>query len=107
MRFSIIVPLYNKEHYLPQLVDSVVTQGFDDFELLLVDDGSTDGTAALTDKLAAANPHIRSFHKKNGGVSSARNLGLREANGEYLMFLDGDDLLAPRSLVRVDAAILQ
>lgn len=88
---SVIVPVYNAEKYLHQCVNSVLDQTFTDFELLLIDDGSTDSSGVICDKYATEDNRIRVFHKENGGVSSARNLGLDNAKGEYLIFLDADD----------------
>ena len=88
---SIIVPVYNAEATLPRCVESILTQEFRDFELLLVDDGSSDGSGALCDGYAAGDSRVRVFHVPNGGVSAARNLGLDHARGEYLQFLDSDD----------------
>ena len=89
---SVIVPVYQAEKFLHRCVDSVSRQTFSDWELILVDDGSTDGSAALCDKFAARDNRIRVFHrKKNQGVSEARNLGLNEARGDYIAFLDADD----------------
>ena len=89
---SVIVPVYQAEKFLHRCVDSVCRQTFSDWELILVDDGSTDGSPALCDKLAARDSRVRVFHrKKNQGVSEARNLGLNEARGDYAAFLDADD----------------
>ncbi len=95
---SVIVPVYNREDTLAACVDSARRQTYADLELLLVDDGSTDGSAALCDRLAAEDPRIRVLHKPNGGVSSARNLGMENARGKYVFFLDADDLLHHRAL---------
>ena len=88
---SIIVPVYNAEATLPRCVESILNQEFRDFELLLIDDGSPDGSGALCDGYAAGDSRVRVFHVPNGGVSAARNLGLDHARGEYLQFLDSDD----------------
>lgn len=96
-----IVPVYNAERWLRRCVDSILGQTFTDFELLLVDDGSTDGSAAICDEYAALDPRVRVFHKPNGGVSSARNLGLDHARGEWLTFADADDWMESDSLKRV------
>lgn len=89
---SVIVPVYQAEKFLHRCVDSVCRQTFPDWELILVDDGSTDGSPALCDQLAAKDRRVRVFHrKKNQGVSEARNLGLNEAKGDYIAFLDADD----------------
>lgn len=92
---SIIVPVYNIEDYLPRCVDTLQKQTYPRIEILLVDDGSTDHTGDLCDRFGEEDPRIRVFHKKNGGSSSARNLGIREAAGEYLGFVDSDDYVEP------------
>ena len=95
---SIIVPVYNTEPYLARCVDSILSQSFSDFELLLIDDGSTDGSGNICDAYAETNSRVRVFHKENGGVSSARNLGINNAQGEWLYFVDSDDELLPNGL---------
>lgn len=96
---SVIVPVYQAEQFLPACVRSVTDQTFSDWELLLVDDGCTDGSPALCDALAAADSRVRALHQpQNAGVSEARNRGLREARGEYIAFLDADDALEPQAL---------
>ena len=102
---SIIVPVYNIIEYLPRCVESLRKQTYDKIEILLVDDGSTDGTSALCDALAAEDVRIRVFHKQNGGSSSARNLGIQEAMGEYLGFVDSDDYVEPDMYERLLQAI--
>lgn len=92
---SVIVPVYNIKEYLERCVDSILAQTWENLEVLLVDDGSTDGTENLVDELQKKDPRIRVFHKKNGGSSSARNLGIREAGGKYLGFVDSDDYIEP------------
>lgn len=91
---SIIVPVYNILEYLPRCVHSITAQTYENLEILLVDDGSTDGTGELCDTLAKEDERIRVFHKENGGSSSARNLGIAEAKGEYLGFVDSDDYIS-------------
>lgn len=93
MNYSFIIPVYNCKDYLTACVQSILAAGAEDFEILLVDDGSTDGSGALCDALAEKYPCIRLLHKENGGVSSARNAGLDAARGEYVLFVDGDDTL--------------
>lgn len=88
---SIIVPIYNTEKYLDRCVRSILTQTFIDFELLLINDGSTDLSGKICDKYAELDSRVRVFHKTNGGVSSARNLGLDNAVGEWITFCDSDD----------------
>lgn len=92
---SIIVPVYNVEPFLRRCVDSILAQTFTDFELILVDDGSTDNSGAICDEYSEKDARIRAIHKQNGGVSSARNVGIDAANGKYLLFCDGDDFVAP------------
>ncbi len=89
--FSIIIPVYNVEEYLCECVQSVVNQSFDDYEILLIDDGSTDGSGKLCDKLANQFGKITVYHKKNGGSSDARNYGIKHAKGTYIAFIDSDD----------------
>lgn len=91
---SIIVPVYNTSEYLPACVESLRNQTCPDIEILLVDDGSTDGSGALCDAYAREDSRIRVVHKTNGGLSSARNAGLDVATGQWILFVDGDDYLA-------------
>lgn len=98
---SIIVPIFNVEKYLDRCVDSILSQTFTDFELILVDDGSPDGCPAICDAYAAQDKRVVVIHKKNGGVSAARNSGLDIAQGEYIAFCDGDDYLAPTFFERM------
>ena len=96
---SVIVPVYQAEKFLHRCLDSVARQTFSDWELILVDDGSTDGSAALCDRFAAKDSRVRVYHrKKNQGVSEARNLGLNEAKGDYIAFLDADDCYESHAL---------
>ncbi len=92
---SVIVPLYNAETYLSQSLDSILSQTFTDFELLLIDDGSTDSSPAICERYAAQDDRIRIFHKENGGLVSARQHGFPLARGEYVTFVDSDDWIAP------------
>lgn len=98
VKISIIVPLYNAERTLRRCVDSILAQTFTDYELLLVNDGSTDGSAAICADYASKHPHVRVLDKTNGGVSSARNAGIRAAQGDYLAFVDADDEIKPSFL---------
>lgn len=90
-KISVIVPVYNAEKYLHRCIDSILAQTFTDFELLLIDDGSKDSSGAICDEYAEQDPRVRVFHKENGGVSSARNVGLDNAKGEWVTFCDSDD----------------
>lgn len=92
---SIIVPVYNVEPYLSECLDSILGQTFTDFEVLLIDDGSTDGSSALCDNYAKKDGRIRCFHKENGGHMSARQTGFRQATGKYIAFVDSDDWIDP------------
>lgn len=92
---SIIVPVYNCIRSLPRCIGSIQSQTLTDWELLLVDDGSTDGSGFLCDQFVTSDNRIHVFHKPNGGVSSARNMGLDHAKGEYVMFCDSDDWVEP------------
>ena len=88
---SVIVPVYNAEKHIHRCIDSILSQSFTNFELLLIDDGSSDQSGEISDKYAATDSRIRVFHKDNGGVSSARNIGLDNARGEWITFCDADD----------------
>jgi len=94
MKISVIIPVYNVEKYLDRCVASVVGQVHSDLEILLVDDGSTDGSGVLCDRWEEKDFRIRAFHKENGGLSSARNYGLEHATGDYICFVDSDDWLS-------------
>lgn len=94
-KISVIVPVYNSIDCLEKCVRSLCAQTYPDLEILLIDDGSTDGTAALMEELAKTDSRIRIHHKKNGGASSARNVGISLATGDYLAFADSDDYLEP------------
>lgn len=96
--FSIIVPIYKVEAFLPQCIDSVLQQDYEDFELILVDDGSPDNCLRICDEYAQRDMRIRVLHENNSGVSEARNAGVDLSQGEYIIFLDGDDYLTERAL---------
>lgn len=102
---SIIVPIYNAEQYLHRCVDSILAQSYTDFELLLINDGSPDNCGVICDEYAAMDSRVRVFHKANGGVSSARNLGLDHAQGEYITFCDADDYVCEDWLAAYSEAI--
>lgn len=95
---SVVIPVYNAEQFLPACLDSVLHQDYPSFEILVIDDGSTDGSAALIDRYAAREPRIVALHQRNAGVSAARNRGLTEARGEYIAFVDADDRVTPTYL---------
>lgn len=107
-RFSLIVPVYKVEEYLPKCVESIRAQSCQDYELLLVDDGSPDRCPALCDAYAAQDPaHIRVIHQPNAGPGAARNRGIDEAEGDYIVFVDSDDYLSPETLEELSRAIGQ
>lgn len=99
-KISIITPVYKVEQYLPECIESVLKQTYSDWEFLLIDDGSPDNSGNICDEYAARDSRIKVFHKSNGGVSSSRNLGLENASGEWLLFLDSDDCLYHIALQR-------
>lgn len=98
---SIIVPVYNIAGYLPACVESLRKQTYSDLEIILVDDGSGDGSGHLCDEYEAADSRVRVIHKPNGGLSSARNAGLDAANGQWILFVDGDDYLVPQAVEKL------
>ena len=91
--FSLVIPVYNVEPYLTKCFDSILAQKFEDWEAILVNDGSTDHSGAICDDYAAKDPRFRVFHKPNGGVSTARNMALDNARGEWIWFVDSDDYI--------------
>lgn len=96
---SIVIPVYNTKYYLEECVQSVTTQMYQNLEILLVDDGSTDGSSDLCDELSERDRRIRVIHKSNGGAATARNMGIEMATGKYIMFLDSDDWLSEDAVV--------
>ena len=101
MKVSVIIPCYNAGEYLEPCLRSVLAQTMRDFELLLIDDGSTDGSLAVAQEIAREDARVRVFHQENRGVCAARNRGLDEARGEFVTFVDGDDLLTSDALERM------
>jgi len=102
---SIIIPAYNSEKFLPRCLDSVLGSTYRDFEVILVNDGSTDGTGRISDEWAARDGRVRVIHQSNAGISHARNQGLERARGEYVLFMDSDDLVCPQMLETLVSAI--
>lgn len=92
---SVIIPIYNVEKYLEDCVMSVINQDFSDYEILLIDDGSTDKSSNIADNLEDKYSRVKTFHKSNGGLSDARNYGIRNAGGNYITFIDSDDTVSP------------
>lgn len=95
---SVIIPIFNAENYIHRCIDSILAQSYVDFELLLIDDGSTDSSGSICNEYALADNRVRVFHKENGGVSSARNMGLQYAHGEWITFVDSDDWIEKDAL---------
>ena len=104
---TVIIPVYNIMEYLPRCVHSVTAQTYRNLEIILVDDGSTDGTDKLCDQLALEDERIRTHHKKNGGSSSARNVGLQLMSGDYVGFVDSDDYVEPDAYEKLMQGILE
>lgn len=98
MKISVIMPVYNVASYIERGIKSVLNQTYTDFELIIVDDGSTDTSSMICDQMASEDRRIRVFHKENGGVSSARQFGLEKAIGEYIIHVDPDDWIEPKML---------
>ncbi len=104
---SVIVPVYNIIDLLPRCVNSIRRQTYRNIEIILVDDGSTDNSGALAEKMALEDKRVRVFHKENGGSSSARNLGISKARGEYIGFVDSDDFIEPAMYEKLLAVALE
>ena len=98
MKLSVIIPVYRVENTLARCIESVLSQSFSDWEMLLVDDGSPDNSGSICDDYAEKDPRINVIHKANGGLSSARNAGISAARGEYITFIDSDDFLGENTL---------
>ncbi len=104
-RVSIIVPVYKVEKYLDRCVESIVNQSYKDIEIILVDDGSPDDCPQMCDVWAEKDPRIVVVHKKNGGLSDARNVGIKHATGQYLMFVDSDDMLEDNAVYKLETYV--
>lgn len=100
-KISIIIPVYNTEKYLGTCIESVLNQTYTNFELLLIDDGSTDTSGSICDTYAGKDTRITVYHRKNEGVSASRNFGLQLASGEYILFVDSDDLILPNYIEKL------
>lgn len=98
MKISVIIPVYNSQGTIKRMLDSFKSQTLTDFEILMIDDGSTDGSGKILDEYACADARFKVFHKSNGGVSSARQYGLERAQGEYVIHADSDDWVEPDML---------
>lgn len=104
-KISIIVPIYNSEKYLRKCIESVLKQNYDSYELILIDDGSTDRSGIICDEYANKYGKVNVVHKENKGVSNSRNIGIKKARGEYILFLDSDDWLEENSLIKINRII--
>lgn len=98
MNISIIIPVYNTSKFLTTCIESILSQSYLDYEVILIDDGSTDNSGSICDSFLKKDTRVRVYHKPNGGVDSARNLGIEKAKGKYLYFVDSDDMLLPNCL---------
>lgn len=103
---SVIIPVYNVEPYLKKCLDSVVAQTYKEIEIILVDDGSTDGSGLICDEYAARDKRIKVIHKQNGGLSDARNVGLERCGGRYVTFIDSDDYVANATNTTIAITVL-
>lgn len=105
MKYSVIIPIYQAEKTIQKCLDSLLEQPHENAEILLINDGSPDGSGEICRRYAERFPYIRYFAKENGGVSSARNLGLREARGDYILFVDSDDYVSPKYFFQIGMAL--
>ncbi len=103
--FSVLIPVYNVEPFVGECLDSILTQGYENLELLVVDDGSTDKSGILCNEYAARDARVHVFHKPNGGLMSARRYAIERARGDYILFVDSDDSLLPRAFETLDRAV--
>lgn len=104
---SVILPVYNNEHFLPRSIDSVLEQSYSNIEVILVDDGSTDNSGKICNEYTKKDKRIKVIHKKNGGLSDARNIGMKQASGEYIMFVDADDWMPKDAVEKLYDAIVK
>jgi len=104
---SVIIPVYNVENYLHKCINSVLAQTYKNIEVLLINDGSTDNSPMICEQFAKENKKVKVFHKENGGVSSARNLGLKKAMGDYIGFVDADDWIEPEMYEQMRGKLIQ
>jgi glycosyltransferase involved in cell wall biosynthesis len=104
--FSIVIPVYNVQDYLNECIESVLEQNYNNYEMILIDDGSTDNSGRICDSFIEKSNNIRVIHQTNKGLSGARNTGIRSAKGKYLVYLDSDDMLCPDSLKNLEMQII-
>ena len=103
---SVVVPVYNVENYLEACLESILASTYTDFELIVIDDGSTDSSGRLCDQVAARDQRVKVVHQENSGIAASRNLGIEMSSGEYLSFVDADDVVAPDMLERLLEALV-
>ena len=103
MKFSVVIPVYNVEKYIEKCLDSIVNQNYDDYEIVIVDDGSKDKSGEICDEFAKKYPQIKVFHIPNGGVSNARNVALKHVTGEFVWFVDSDDYLVADAFLKIES----
>lgn len=107
IKYSVIIPVYKAEQTISRCLDSVLSCSFDNAEILLINDGSPDGSGAICKDYALSHPRVRYFEKENGGVSSARNYGLEHASGDYVLFVDSDDYVTPDFFSAIDTVLTE
>lgn len=107
IKYSFIVPMYNVEKYISQCIDSLLAQKYNNYEIIIIDDGSTDSSLSISKKYESKNKNIKVFSQENSGVSKARNRGLKEAKGEYIVFVDSDDYCSENLLTIIEQNINQ
>lgn len=107
IKFSIVIPIYGVEKYLNDCLESIKKQTYSNFEVIMVDDGTKDNSTKIMETYAREDERFLAFHKENGGQSSARNFGVKKATGDYIIFVDGDDMIAPLLLEHCNEAILE
>lgn len=105
MKFSIIIPVHNAERYLNTCIDSILSQDYQDFEVILINDGSTDNSSSICDKVSKEKPFFTTIHKENSGASDCRNIGILQARGDYILFLDSDDTFTSNILMKISNII--
>ena len=105
-KVSVVVPVYNTREYLERCVESLIEQSYSDIEILLIDNGSTDGSAEIIDRFASCNEKIKAYHLEEKGVSRARNIGIKEATGAFIAFCDSDDYVPTDALEHMVNALI-
>lgn len=101
MKLSVVVPIYNSERFISECLESILNQSFHDYEIILIDDGSVDNSLAICTKFCQRYPNVRLFHEENGGAAKARNMGIKYAKGNYIYFVDSDDVMCSNALKEI------